>query len=87
MTLPTAPGLSRDVLPDGANRLRQHLRQRVNAELPRRVAEQQDRTGTTATREARRELARGIIDDALRSHTENELAAGRELLPREVEQR
>ncbi|MFD0201424.1 CpaF family protein [Saccharothrix carnea] len=68
-------------------RLRQHLRERLNAELPQRVADQQDRTGTTATREARRELARGILDEALRVHTENELAAGRQLLPREVEQR
>ncbi|SES36119.1 Pilus assembly protein, ATPase of CpaF family [Actinokineospora terrae] len=68
-------------------RLRQHLRERLNAELPQRVADQQDRTGTTANREARRELARGILDEALRVHTENELAAGRQLLPREVEQR
>ncbi|WP_158851171.1 CpaF family protein [Saccharothrix deserti] len=68
-------------------RLRQHLRERLNAELPQRVADQQDRTGTTATREARRELARGILDEALRVHTENELAAGRQLLSREAEQR
>lgn len=74
-------------LPAGATRLRYHLRQRLNAELPQRVADQQDRTGTTATREARRELARGILDEALRVHTENELAAGRQLLPREAEQR
>lgn len=68
-------------------RLRQHLRERLNTELPQRVADQQDRTGTTATREARRELARGLLDEALRVHTENELAAGRQLLPQEVEQR
>ncbi len=73
--------------PDAASRLRRYLREQLNAELPQRVADQQDRTGITATREARRELARGIIDDALRRHTENELAAGRELLPRDVEQR
>ncbi|MCC8245035.1 CpaF family protein [Saccharothrix luteola] len=67
--------------------LRRHLRERLNAELPRRVADRQDRTGTTTTREARRELARGILAEALRVHTENELAAGRRLLPREAEQR
>ncbi|MEV0675889.1 ATPase, T2SS/T4P/T4SS family [Actinosynnema sp. NPDC050436] len=68
-------------------RLRQHLRDRLTDELPQQVADQQNRTGTTATREARRELARGILDEALRVHTETELAAGRRLLPREVEQR
>ncbi|QFZ18485.1 CpaF family protein [Saccharothrix syringae] len=68
-------------------RLRQYLRERLNAELPQRVADQQDRTGTTSSREARRELARGILDEALRAHTEHELAAGRPLLPSEVEQR
>ncbi|GAB3570559.1 hypothetical protein GCM10027445_24350 [Amycolatopsis endophytica] len=73
--------------PDAVSRLRRYLREQLNAELPQRVADQQDRTGSTATREARRELARGIIDDALRRHTENELAAGRELLSRDVEQR
>ncbi|MEV8442146.1 ATPase, T2SS/T4P/T4SS family [Actinosynnema sp. NPDC051121] len=68
-------------------RLRQYLRERLNAELPQKVADQQDRTGTTATREGRRELARNVLDEALRLHTENELAAGRQLLPREAEQR
>ncbi|PWW53103.1 CpaF family protein [Actinokineospora spheciospongiae] len=68
-------------------RLRRHLRERLTAELPARVADQQDRTGTTSTRETRRELARGLLDEALREHTENELAAGRHLLAREVEQR
>ncbi|MGW5054807.1 CpaF family protein [Actinokineospora sp. NPDC004072] len=74
-------------LSSGTTQLRQHLRDRLNTELPQRVADQQDRTGTTATREARRELVRGILDEALRVYTENELAAGRQLLPREVEQR
>ena len=68
-------------------RLRQYLRDRLNAELPQQVADQQDRTGTTPTREARRELVRNILDEALRVHTENELAVGRQLLPREAEQR
>ncbi|MGH3994692.1 MAG: ATPase, T2SS/T4P/T4SS family, partial [Pseudonocardiaceae bacterium] len=70
-----------------STRLRQHLRERLHAELPQRVADQQDRTGTTATREARRELTRAVLDEALREHTEHELAAGRQLLPREAEQR
>lgn len=67
-------------------RLRRHLRERLNTELPQRVAEQQERTGTTPTREVRRELAGAILDDALRVHTETELAAGRQLLRREAEQ-
>ncbi|XVS62066.1 CpaF family protein [Actinosynnema sp. CA-299493] len=70
-----------------ATRLRRYLRERLNAELPQRVADQQDRTGATAGRETRRELARGVLDEALRMHTENELAAGRQLLPREAELR
>jgi len=70
-----------------ATRLRRCLRERLNAELPRRVADQQDRTGTASGREARRELARGILEVALRVHTEDELAGGRQLLPRKVEQR
>ncbi len=68
-------------------RLRQHLRERLKAELPQQVADEQDRTGTTASREARRELSRSILDEALRAHTENELAAGRHLLSREAEHR
>ncbi len=88
-----APSLGWDTDEDAVDlsaattRLRQHLRERVNAELAQRVADQQDRTGTTATDEARRELARGILDEALRVHTENELAAGRQLLARDAERR
>jgi pilus assembly protein CpaF len=70
-----------------ATRLRQHLREQVHAELGQRLADLQGRTGTAATRETRRELTRAILTDALRLHTENELAAGRPLLHPEAEQR
>ncbi|PPK63363.1 ATPase, T2SS/T4P/T4SS family [Actinokineospora auranticolor] len=68
-------------------RLRRALRGRLSTELPQRVAEQLEHTGTAATREARRELAGVILEEALRAHTEDELAAGRQLPPREAEQR
>ncbi|SER92016.1 CpaF family protein [Actinokineospora terrae] len=68
-------------------RLRRALRERLSTELPQRVAEQSEHTGAAATPEARRELAQVILDEALRAHTEDELAAGRQLPPREAEQR
>nr|WP_253840349.1 ATPase, T2SS/T4P/T4SS family [Actinokineospora globicatena] len=68
-------------------RLRRALRERLSTGLPQRVAEQLEHTGAAATREGRRELARVILDEALRAHTEDELAAGRQLPPREAEQR
>jgi pilus assembly protein CpaF len=68
-------------------RLRDYLRERLNTDLPQQVTDQQDRTGVPATREARRELARRVLEAALRSHTEAELATGRPLLTREAEQR
>ncbi|GAA2975720.1 CpaF family protein [Actinokineospora diospyrosa] len=68
-------------------RLRRALRERLSTELPQRVADQQEHTGATVTREERRELAQLILDEALRAHTEDELAAGRQLPTREAEQR
>jgi Flp pilus assembly CpaF family ATPase len=68
-------------------RLRQHLRDALAAELPPQVDAQQARTGAAVTREARRELARSILDNAVRVHSENELTANRALVPSEVEQR
>lgn len=82
------PGVTEDDAVDvsaAVIRLRGHLRDRLNIDLPQRVADQQDRSRVATTREARRELARGILDEALRVHTENELAAGRQLLTREAE--
>lgn len=72
---------------EATTRLRQHLRDTLAVELPQRVDAQQRRTGTPVTREARRELARGILDEAVRAHSENELMANRPLVGRDVEQR
>jgi type II secretory ATPase GspE/PulE/Tfp pilus assembly ATPase PilB-like protein len=68
-------------------RLRQHLRDTLNTELPQRVEEQQHRIGTIATREGRRELARQILDHAVGVHSENELMANRPLVERDAEQK
>jgi Flp pilus assembly CpaF family ATPase len=77
--------------PSGAGsavgRLRQHLRDALGAELPGQVDAQQRSAGTPLTREGRRELARSILDDAVRVHSENELNANHTLVGREVEQR
>ncbi|WP_027946968.1 CpaF family protein [Amycolatopsis taiwanensis] len=72
---------------EAVGRLRQHLRDTLSSELPKRVDAQQGRTGATVTREGRRELARTVLDDAVRVHSENELMANRALVGREVEQR
>jgi Flp pilus assembly CpaF family ATPase len=72
---------------EAATRLRQHLREVLAAELPQRVDAHQHRTGAPAAREARRELARGLLDEAVRTHSENELMANRALVGRDVEQR
>jgi Flp pilus assembly CpaF family ATPase len=55
--------------------------------LPQRVEAQQHQTGIAVTREGRRELARAILDDAVREHSENELMANHALVGREVEHR
>jgi Flp pilus assembly CpaF family ATPase len=72
---------------EAVGRLRQHLRDTLGTELPQRVDDQQRRTGTAVTKEARRELARQVLDDAVREHSENELMANRALVGRDVEQR
>jgi pilus assembly protein CpaF len=68
-------------------RLRQHLRDTLGTELPQRVDAQQRRSGTTVSREARRDLARAILDDAIAVHTERELDADRPLVDGPIEQR
>ncbi|MFI6098183.1 CpaF family protein [Lentzea sp. NPDC051213] len=75
---------------DGAaavERLRQHLRKALSTQLPQRVDAQQLHTGAAVTQEGRRELARSILGDAVRAHSENELMANLPLVGREVEQR
>jgi Flp pilus assembly CpaF family ATPase len=67
-------------------RLRQHLRDALTNELPNAVDAQQRRTGTAATSEGRRELARSILDEAVRSHSETELMANRTLVTKDIEQ-
>jgi Flp pilus assembly protein, ATPase CpaF len=68
--------------PAAVESLRRVLRAAVEAELPSRSQEQQRRSGAPATLEARRVLARTILDDALRRHNETELSAGRPLVGR-----
>jgi pilus assembly protein CpaF len=70
-----------------AGRLRQHLRDTLGTVLPQRVDAQQRRTGSVVTKDARRELARVILDEAVGVHSENELMANRALVGRDVEQR
>jgi Flp pilus assembly CpaF family ATPase len=72
---------------EAIGRLRQHLRDTLGAELPQRVDAQQRRAGVAVTRDGRRELARAILDEAVRAHSENELMANRSLVGRDVEQR
>lgn len=67
-------------------RLRQHLRKTLGTELPKQVEAQKHRTGEDVTREGRRELARAILDDAVRAHSENELLANRPLVGSSAEQ-
>ena len=50
-------------------RLRHHLRERLNAELPQRVADQQDRTGTTARRDASERESRSEAELPLESRS------------------
>ncbi|NKQ59007.1 CpaF family protein [Amycolatopsis sp. K13G38] len=72
---------------ESVTRLRQYLRDRLGAELPRRVEAQERRTGAAVTREGRRELARAVLDEAVRAHSENELMADRALVGRDTERR
>ncbi|MEV6603500.1 ATPase, T2SS/T4P/T4SS family [Kutzneria sp. NPDC051319] len=69
-----------------AGRLRQHLRDTLGTELPQRVEAQQRRTGAPVSREARRQLAQEILNDAVAVHTERELDADRPLVDGPVEQ-
>jgi pilus assembly protein CpaF len=68
-------------------RLREHLRAVLAAELPVGVAEQRRRTGEEATPEARRELARDILERALGAYAERELMVNRPLVPPDAERR
>lgn len=72
---------------EAVERLRRHLRDTLAAQLPQRVEAQQRRTGITVSGDDRRELARSILDEAIRAHSETELMADRGLLGREVELR
>lgn len=72
---------------EAVGRLRQHLRDTLGTELPQRVDAQQRRTGAAFTRDSRRELARAILDEAIRAHSEHELMANRSLVDRDIEQR
>jgi pilus assembly protein CpaF len=84
----SAPGGAEPVnATDAVGRLRQHLRDTLGTELPLRVDAQQRRTGAPVAREARRELAWVILDEAVAAHSESELLDNRSLVGRDVEQR
>ncbi len=68
-------------------RLRQRLRDALSTQLPTQVQAGQRRTGTVVDRQARQELARAVLDEAVRSHSEEELMANRELVTPDAEQR
>ncbi|TCO62920.1 hypothetical protein [Actinocrispum wychmicini] len=85
--LPTPGGVEPVTATETVGRLRQHLRDTLGTELPLRVDAQQRRTGAPVAREARRELARAILDEAVAAHSENELMDNRSLVGREVELR
>jgi pilus assembly protein CpaF len=68
-------------------RLHRHLRDALGTELPQRIDALQRRSGAAVTREARRELAQAILDEAVAVHTERELNADHPLVGRAVEQR
>ena len=99
MTLPTnshsvaSPGLATatgEAAGDTAAalaRLRQRLRGALGTQLPTQVQAGQQRTGAVVDRQARQELARAILDEAVRCHSEVELMANRELVTQDAEQR
>ncbi|MGB6163293.1 MAG: ATPase, T2SS/T4P/T4SS family [Pseudonocardiaceae bacterium] len=68
-------------------RLRQRLRDALSTQLPTQLQAGQRRTGAVVDRQARQELARAILDEAVRSHSEEELMANRELVTPDAEQR
>ncbi|WP_418153406.1 CpaF family protein [Actinoalloteichus caeruleus] len=69
------------------DRLRRHLRVELIDRLPERVETQQQRTGAVSSPQAQRVLAREILAEAIREHSESELLADRPLVPAQVETR
>jgi len=69
-----------------ADRLRSRLRRDLARELPGRVEEVQQTNDEPVVPAARRELARQILDQAIRQHSEEELLANRTLLGPDSEQ-
>ena len=70
-----------------AHRLRRHLRSAQADEIPEQVQAEQRRAGATVTWAARRDLARAVLDEAVRVHNEHELMANHALVGHDVEQR
>ncbi len=67
-------------------RLRHRLRDELAAKLAARVDAQHQQTGQAVAPEARRELARRILEDAVEAHSVDELHANRPLVSKEDEQ-
>ena len=83
--LATATGEAAGDTAAGLARLRQRLRGALGTQLPTRVQAGQQRTGAVVDRQARQELARAILDEAVRCHSEVELMANRELVTQDAE--
>lgn len=75
--------LTQQPIDGAAERLRQRLRDALAVELPRQL---DGGRGVSTPGEARRQLARPIVNDALREHNEAELTANHVLVPPDVEQ-
>ncbi|GGU39753.1 CpaF family protein [Lentzea flava] len=76
--------LTQEPIDGAAERLRQRLRDVLAVELPRQL--DGHRGGVFASGEARRQLVRPIVNDALREHNEAELTANHVLVPPDIEQ-
>jgi Flp pilus assembly CpaF family ATPase len=68
-----------------ADQLRDRMRRELARELPRRVEHERHTTERPVLASRRRELARQIIDDVLRQHSEDQLLANQALLDQNTE--
>lgn len=80
--VPTPHAGERDdaITGEAVGRLRQAARTALTEQLPARVQALERRSGGRVSVEARRELGRVLLDEAVRAHSEQELMAGRALV-------
>jgi len=84
---PKATGLSRNYQDVAVERLRQHLRDALATQLPKRVDAHRQHTGTPAPLDVQRELAHMLLDNAVVAYSEHEMEAQRSLVDQPDEQR